>query len=94
MLLQSAAAAETQILSHCSIQGASSQMPGAMQLVTLAPLSPGYTEPCTVLGCQDYTIRVVDRSVPIHQVTLCHVQAPATFGKIAVLWMLHWHMLL
>lgn len=44
--------------------------PALLQLVTLAPLSPGYTEPSVVLGCQDYTIRVVDRSVPIHQVSL------------------------
>ena len=44
--------------------------PPLLQLVTLAPLSPGYTEPSVVLGCQDHTIRVVDRSVPIHQVSL------------------------
>jgi len=39
-----------------------------MQLVTLAPVSPGYAEPCVVLGCQDYTIRVLERSTLIHQV--------------------------
>ncbi len=39
-----------------------------MQLVTLAPVSFGYTEPCVVLGCQDYTIRVLERSTLIHQV--------------------------
>ena len=52
--------------------------------MTLAPLSPGYTEPCVVLGCQDYTIRVVDRSVPIHQVSDCCLlrQAVAVYSVL------------
>ncbi|DBB10076.1 hypothetical protein WJX82_004052 [Trebouxia sp. C0006] len=39
-------------------------------LVTLAPVSPGYAEPCVVLGCQDYTIRILERSTLIHQINV------------------------
>ena len=57
-----------------------------VQLVPLGPVKPGYTEPCVILGCQDYTIRVLERSTLIHQVqstvapvsvqahVSCHVQ--------------------
>lgn len=37
-------------------------------MITLAPLAPGYTEPCVILGCQDHSIRVLQRSTLIHQV--------------------------
>lgn len=39
-----------------------------VQLVPLGPVKPGLIEPCVVLGCQDYTIRVLERSTLIHQV--------------------------